>query len=179
MTFNLADPGSVAIDYLLRCGIESAILIPLILLLQRLSGDRLSPTAKHALWIILLIRLSIPAFPESRLSLFNLADNIHWEKLSKNQTVIAHTPERLLPFQISQEPILSPRQDQYVTARRLNKSKIHFKQRSKELEARTRPNSYTFPLDVDPDGNFTVTSVPPGEYKLEATVIETLAVCRT
>jgi hypothetical protein len=75
-----------------------------------------------------------------------------------------------------EDPILSPRQDQYLTVSRLNKSKIHFKQRSRELEASARPNSYTFPLDVNPDGNFTVTSVPPGEYKLEAIVVETLGI---
>ena len=103
MTFEMADPGSVAIDYLLRCGIEAAILVPLILLVQRFSGDRLSPTTKHALWIILLIRLSIPAFPESRLSLFNLADKMHREELSKNQIALADSPERVPRFQIRQE----------------------------------------------------------------------------
>jgi len=91
-------------NYLLRCGIEAAILIPLILLIQQLSGDRLSPTVKHALWIILLIRLSIPAFPESCLSLFNLADRIHQEEVSKHKTATTHTPERVPSFQSSQAP---------------------------------------------------------------------------
>ena len=76
MKFELADSGSFAIDYLLRCGIESAILVPLILLVQRLSGDRLSPTVKHGLWFVLLVRLSLPAFPESQLSLFQVAGRI-------------------------------------------------------------------------------------------------------
>ncbi len=50
----------------------AGILVPVIFGIQRCAGHRLSPTAKHALWLILLIRLSIPQLPESPLSIFNL-----------------------------------------------------------------------------------------------------------
>ena len=50
----------------------AAILIPVILGVQRFAGERISPTAKHALWFLFLIRLSLLELPESPLSVFNL-----------------------------------------------------------------------------------------------------------
>ena len=70
MSFYLAPSSTLLINYLISSALEALILVPIILVIQRLSGERLSPTAKHALWFILLLRLSIPEFPESRLSLF-------------------------------------------------------------------------------------------------------------
>jgi len=104
MTFDLADTGSVAIDYLLRCGIETAILVPLILLIQKLSGDRLSPTVKHALWFILLVRLSLPFFPESQLSLFQVADRIQQDVFAEENTESLHLLQRIVPWEIAQNP---------------------------------------------------------------------------
>ncbi len=69
MSFYLVTLGSNIIAYLLNAGIEAALLVPLILIIQSLSRDLLSPAAKHALWLILLLRLSLPILPESPLSL--------------------------------------------------------------------------------------------------------------
>ena len=59
-------------DHLLMSFLYAAILVPIILGVQRLAGERLSPTAKHALWFLFLIRLSLPELPESSLSVLNL-----------------------------------------------------------------------------------------------------------
>ncbi len=56
--------------FLVEAGLQSIVIVPLILTIQYLAGNRLSPTAKHALWFILLVRLSLPILPESRFSLF-------------------------------------------------------------------------------------------------------------
>jgi len=70
---NSTDFSNPLADFLITSGLYSLVLIPIIMIVQWVSGDRLSPTTKHALWLILLIRLSLPALPESRLSLFNFA----------------------------------------------------------------------------------------------------------
>ena len=76
------------------------------MIVQRLSGDRLSPTAKHALWLILLIRLSLPELPESRLSLFNFTSPLisvsppnesPREILATQSTLTNHEPLLLTP----------------------------------------------------------------------------------
>ncbi len=61
-------------DYQFESALQTVVLIPLILLIQWVSRDRLSPTAKHALWLLLLIRLTLPELPTSAVSVFNLTD---------------------------------------------------------------------------------------------------------
>ena len=60
-----SDPALVHSIYhfLLEAGLQTFLIVPLILAIQALAGNRLSPTTKHALWFILLVRLSVPIFP--------------------------------------------------------------------------------------------------------------------
>ncbi len=62
---------TTCLNYLLDGILVSAVLVPVILIVQRLSRDWLSPAAKHAVWLILLLRLSVPTLPESPLSLLD------------------------------------------------------------------------------------------------------------
>jgi beta-lactamase regulating signal transducer with metallopeptidase domain len=50
---------------------QAAILILLVLLAQGLLATRLTPRWRHALWLLVLVRLALPGSVESRLSLFN------------------------------------------------------------------------------------------------------------
>lgn len=52
---------------------QSAVLIGIILLVQRGLGRWLAPRWRHALWLLVMARLVWPCYPESRWSLFNLA----------------------------------------------------------------------------------------------------------
>lgn len=56
----------------LRMTVQASVVIVLILTFQRLLGRRLPPAWRHALWSLVVLRLLLPVFPESRLSLFNL-----------------------------------------------------------------------------------------------------------
>jgi beta-lactamase regulating signal transducer with metallopeptidase domain len=49
----------------------ASILGLLVVAIQTLIGRRLGPAWRHALWLIVLLRLIVPIFPESRFSLFN------------------------------------------------------------------------------------------------------------
>lgn len=62
-------PGFMA--WLLRSSGEAVVLILLVLLVQALLGGRLRPCWRYRLWWLVLLRLILPVFPESRLSLFN------------------------------------------------------------------------------------------------------------
>lgn len=49
------DSSTALVGFLLQSALYAAVLIPLILLVQWLTGRLLSPTLKHALWLILLL----------------------------------------------------------------------------------------------------------------------------
>lgn len=58
--------------WLLQVSGQAAILVILILLVQALIGDKITPAWKHALWLLLVLRLALPIQIPSRFSLFNL-----------------------------------------------------------------------------------------------------------
>lgn len=55
-----------------RCSVQACALICLILLIQFALRNRLAPRWRHALWLLLLVKLALPWTPESRWSMFNL-----------------------------------------------------------------------------------------------------------
>ncbi len=59
------------IPLLLQTTFQASILVGIVLLIQSLFGKRLQPRWRFALWWLVLIRLLLPATPESSLSLFN------------------------------------------------------------------------------------------------------------
>ena len=62
-----------ALAWLLRVSGQAAVLVVLILLLQTICRERLTPRWRYALWLLLVVRLSLPVPVTSRLSVFNLA----------------------------------------------------------------------------------------------------------
>jgi len=70
---------------------------------------------------------------------------------------------------------LPPRRDQYVTESRFNESYNLFR---RQFAATSKLTSYIYPLNVTPEGQFSATSVPSGEYLLEAKLVEMLGIER-
>jgi beta-lactamase regulating signal transducer with metallopeptidase domain len=55
-----------------RMSAEAAVVVVMVLLVQRICGRRLSAVWRHGLWGLVLLRLVMPVVPESRLSVFNV-----------------------------------------------------------------------------------------------------------
>jgi bla regulator protein BlaR1 len=60
-------------SWILAASWQASILALLVLLLQKALGARLNPRWRYALWLLVLVRLLLPALPESALSLFQFA----------------------------------------------------------------------------------------------------------
>lgn len=58
--------------WLLTTGWQASVLILLILTVQKLAGDRLAPRFRHALWLLLVLRLALPDLPAFPTSVFGL-----------------------------------------------------------------------------------------------------------
>jgi beta-lactamase regulating signal transducer with metallopeptidase domain/uncharacterized GH25 family protein len=58
-------------DWLLRTSWQAAVLALLVLAVQWIFQKRLSASWRHALWLLVLVRLLLPVSPHSALSLFN------------------------------------------------------------------------------------------------------------
>lgn len=62
-------------NWLLRSSWQAGVLVLLVLAAQRLFGRNLSPTWRHALWLVVIVRLCLPVAPSSMFSIFNLAQH--------------------------------------------------------------------------------------------------------
>lgn len=60
-------------SWILQTTWQAAVLAVLIVLAQRLLRNRLSPAWRYGLWLLLVVRLLMPAVPPSAWSIFNLA----------------------------------------------------------------------------------------------------------
>ncbi len=67
----LGDWLALAGPWLLRNSAEAAVLALIVLALQSLLGRWLTPGARHALWLIVAIRVLLPVLPASSWSIFN------------------------------------------------------------------------------------------------------------
>ena len=67
----LLDSTGTLLAWLGRASGQASVLIVLVLIVQRLLRDRLTPRWRHALWLLVVVRLCLPFAPESRASLFN------------------------------------------------------------------------------------------------------------
>ncbi len=63
---------TIVFDLLLRCSLQAAVLVLLILAVRLLLGNRLQGRWLFALWLVLLVRLALPWSPASPLSLFGI-----------------------------------------------------------------------------------------------------------
>ena len=97
------------------CSVQACALIGLILLAQFVLRNRLAPRWRHALWLILLVKLALPWTPESRWSMYNFVPSFSRE---------ARSVEAGLPLVASSQEISRDRmKNNYLTPRRsgLNK----------------------------------------------------------
>lgn len=60
------------LGFVIDTTVKGSVVILLVALLTALAGRRLGPRWRHALWLVALLRLAIPAGPVSRWSVFNL-----------------------------------------------------------------------------------------------------------
>jgi beta-lactamase regulating signal transducer with metallopeptidase domain len=67
----LLDSTGSFLIWLWRASWQASVLIVLVLLAQWLLRRQLAPRWRHALWLLVVIRLALPWVPESRVSLFN------------------------------------------------------------------------------------------------------------
>jgi len=67
----LPDPAGSFLVWLGRASWQASVLILLVLLAQWLFRQQLAPRWRHALWLLVVLRLALPWVPESRVSLFN------------------------------------------------------------------------------------------------------------
>ena len=60
------------LGFVIDTTVKGSVVILLVATLQRLVGRRLGASWRHALWLVVLLRLALPAGPASRWSVFNL-----------------------------------------------------------------------------------------------------------
>ncbi len=63
-------------DRLWRVSAQTSLVIVLVLLVQWLAGNRLSPRVRYALWLVVVLRLLLPVSLESSFSLFNFTRSL-------------------------------------------------------------------------------------------------------
>lgn len=66
------DPLVTFVSWLARNSLQACLLVGLILVLQSVLRDRISPRWRYALWLILVIKLALPWSPPSRVSVYNV-----------------------------------------------------------------------------------------------------------
>jgi beta-lactamase regulating signal transducer with metallopeptidase domain len=59
-------------DWLLQTTLSASVVIGLILVAQKVLGGKLGPRWRHALWLVLLIRLMLPGIFPSQINLLSL-----------------------------------------------------------------------------------------------------------
>ena len=69
----LLHPLETLFSWLLTASWQASVLALLVLVTQRLLRSRLNPRWRYALWLLVLLRLILPALPESAFSLFQFA----------------------------------------------------------------------------------------------------------
>jgi len=68
----LQDITGTILQWLLDTSIQGSVLIAAVLLLRLWPGTKLPTVFRSGLWLLVLLRLSLPVLPESRLSVYNL-----------------------------------------------------------------------------------------------------------
>jgi beta-lactamase regulating signal transducer with metallopeptidase domain len=80
------------VSALWRASWQASILVLLVLLAQGLMRRRLSPAWRSALWLLVVVRLLLPATPPSGWSLFNLTDGLVPSVGGASDSVAANNP---------------------------------------------------------------------------------------
>src|SRR5688572_22261669 len=82
----------------LAASVSASVLAALVWIVQSLFGKRLGAGWRHALWLLVLIRLLVPVLPESRVSLFNVPQ---WVRSANAlpKTTVRFTDENPVPIE--------------------------------------------------------------------------------
>jgi len=102
---------STFFEFLLNASGQAIVIVALVLLVQRIARHRISPAARHALWWLVMMRLLIPWFPQSSVSVFNLGpDQPVSSFTTKIPETFTSTPVFSNSFQDIDTPIFSSRE---------------------------------------------------------------------
>jgi beta-lactamase regulating signal transducer with metallopeptidase domain len=85
----LLDSTGSFLVWLWRTSWQASVLIVLVLLAQWLLRRQLAPRWRHALWLLVVVRLALPWAPESRASLFNWFHVLSPAPSASSQTLIS------------------------------------------------------------------------------------------
>ncbi|MHC4518038.1 MAG: M56 family metallopeptidase, partial [Planctomycetota bacterium] len=75
--------------WLLRATLQGSLVVCLILLIKLILRNRLPAKWHYCLWLVLLVRLSLPWAPQSRLSIYNVLQPSRWTGPARAPTPVA------------------------------------------------------------------------------------------
>ena len=113
-------------DWLLRTSLHVALLVAVVLFVTMLAGRRLSPGCRHALWLLVAVRMALPVLPSSPWSAFNLVDAERTIVAASSAGAIVGEPES--GWIITKDPLPGQRPQaitQVVQADRLDWNRRH------------------------------------------------------
>ena len=98
--------------WLWRVTWQSAVLVGVVLLVQRMFRRQLEPRWRHALWFVVMLRLAMPVAPSSDWSLFNWIQDRASEIAQQNSRTVYGTkriaPGNPSPTRVTLEPVNPP-----------------------------------------------------------------------
>src|ERR1035438_1189499 len=65
--------GGNSFSWVLQTSWQAGVLVLLVLIVQMLFRNKLSPAWRYGLWLLIVVRLMMPTAPQSDLSIFNVA----------------------------------------------------------------------------------------------------------
>ncbi len=98
-------PAELFLGWLWRSSWQAGVVALVVLLLRAMLGQRFAPRWGHALWMLVLLRLLMPAAPRSRLSLFELGGAVR-DAAARWQTVTTQTEPQRVPAAAAERGLL-------------------------------------------------------------------------
>lgn len=101
-------------DWLLQTTLSASVVICLILVAQRVLSGKLGPRWRHALWLVLLIRLVLPGIFPSQINLLSLVPSFDRQIQQQQPADAAEEQEASQPSLVSDKAISGQRQESDV-----------------------------------------------------------------
>jgi len=101
-------------DWLLQTTLSASVVIGLILVAQRVLGGKLGPRWRHALWLVLLIRLVLPGIFPSQINLLSLVPSFDRQIEQKQPIEAGERQETSQPSKVSEKAIAAQKQESDV-----------------------------------------------------------------
>ncbi len=93
-----------------KTSLEATALIALVVVIQLVFRRSLPPRWRYALWLLVLLRLALPAAPASPWSVFNLESRFAQRRAGRVEIVSAAVPQ-LPPMAVETRPMILPASD--------------------------------------------------------------------